>query len=73
MIKKIDKELIKEVKLFDVFEGSQANQQLGLGQKSIAFEVTIQHEDRTLGDKEIELVCEKIITEVNNASGGFLR
>ena len=72
-IKKIDKELINEVKLFDVFEGSQAYKQLGLGKKSLAFEVLIQPRDRTLEDKEIEKLCEKIILEVNNISGGVLR
>ncbi len=72
-VKKIDRELIKGVKLFDVFEGSQAHQQVGLGNKSIAFEVLIQPKDRTLGDTEIELLCEKIIMKVNDVSGGSLR
>ena len=72
-VKRLDKDLIKEVKLFDVFEGSQAYQQVGPGKKSLAFEVLIQPKDRTLEDKEIELLCEKIIAEVNNISGGSLR
>ena len=55
-IKKLDKDLIKEVKLFDVFEGSEAYQQVGPGKKSLAFEVLIQPNNRTLEDKEIELV-----------------
>ena len=72
-IKKLDKDLIKEVKLFDVFEGSKAYQQVGPGKKSLAFEVLIQPRNRTLKDKEIELLCEKIIAEVNGISGGSLR
>ena len=72
-IKKINKDLIQEVKLFDVFEGPQAYQQVGRGKKSLAFEILIQPKDKTLEDKEIENLCNKIILEVNNVSGGVLR
>ena len=72
-IKKINKDLIQEVKLFDVFEGPQAYQQVGIGKKSLAFEILIQPKDKTLEDKEIENLCNKIILEVNHVSGGVLR
>ena len=72
-IKKINKDLIQEVKLFDVFEGPPAYQQVGRGKKSLAFEILIQPKDKTLEDKEIENLCNKIILEVNHVSGGVLR
>ena len=72
-IRKIDRELIKEVNLFDVFEGPQAERQIGGGKKSLAFEILIQPKDRTLGDKEIESLCDKIVLEVGRVSGGILR
>ena len=72
-IRNIDRELIRKVNLFDVFEGSEASQQVGVGKKSLAFEILIQPKDRTLEDKEIELLCEKIVFEVGRVSGGILR
>ena len=72
-IRKIDRELIKKVNLFDVFQGSKASQQVGVGKKSLAFEILIQPKNRTLEDKEIELLCEKIVLEVGRVSGGILR
>ena len=38
-IRKIDKELIVGIKLFDVFEGQKAYEQIGRNKKSLAFEV----------------------------------
>ena len=66
-------EQISGINLFDVFEGSEASQQVGVGKKSLAFEILIQPKDRTLEDKEIELLCEKIVFEVGHVSGGILR
>jgi phenylalanyl-tRNA synthetase beta chain len=51
----------------------QAARQIGGGKKSLAFEILIQPKDRTLGDKEIESLCDKIVLEVGRVSGGILR
>ena len=61
--------LISNVTIFDVFSGES----LGQDKKSIAFEVTIQPKDKTLTDAEIEIICNKVVEKVQNATGGVLR
>jgi phenylalanyl-tRNA synthetase beta chain len=65
----VDKKLIADVSLFDVFEGGS----LGEGQKSLAIEVTLQPVEKTLTDEEIEAVSKRIVAAVEKATGGTLR
>ena len=65
-----DKALISGVTLFDVFEGGKLAQD---GKKSLAIEVTLQPVEATLTDKDIEAVCQKIISDVTKATGGEVR
>ena len=69
LVKKIDKELIKEVKIFDVYQGEN----IAEGKKSIAFNVTLEPKDRTLGEKDIDEISKKIIAIVQEATGATLR
>ena len=64
-----DKALIKDVTVFDVFEGSH----VGEGKKSVAIEVTIQPSDRTLTEEDIDRISADIIAAVTKTSGGVLR
>ncbi|MDX1710669.1 MAG: phenylalanine--tRNA ligase subunit beta, partial [Rhodovibrionaceae bacterium] len=64
-----DKELISEVQIFDVYEGSH----VGEGKKSLAIAVTLQPAERTLTDEEIDAVGQKIVKQVEKATGGTLR
>ncbi|QDZ12397.1 phenylalanine--tRNA ligase subunit beta [Devosia ginsengisoli] len=64
-----DKALIKDVTVFDVFEGSH----VGEGKKSVAIEVTIQPSDKTLTEEEIDRISAGIIAAVTKTSGGVLR
>jgi phenylalanyl-tRNA synthetase beta chain len=64
-----DKNLIRDVNVFDVFEGSH----VGEGKKSIAIEVTLQPKDKTLTDEDIEKVSAAIVAAVTKTSGGVLR
>lgn len=64
-----DKALIKDVVVFDVFEGSH----VGEGKKSVAIEVTLQPTDKTLTDEDIDKVSASIIAAVTKTSGGVLR
>jgi phenylalanyl-tRNA synthetase beta chain len=41
--------------------------------KSVALEVTLQPQDKTLTDAEIEAVAEKVTAAVEKASSGKLR
>ena len=69
LVKKIDNLLIKEVKIFDVYQGDN----IGEGKKSIAFNVTIEPKDKTLSDKDIEQISKKIISAVQETTGATLR
>ncbi len=68
-----DKALIADVRVFDQFAGPRAEQQLGEGKKSLAITVRLQPRDRTLTDRDIEAVAEKIVARVAKATGGVLR
>lgn len=68
-----DKALIEAVSVFDQFTGAKAEEQMGVGKKSIALSVRLQPRDKTLKDTEIEAVSAKIIDKVTKATGGTLR
>ncbi|PKQ07783.1 MAG: phenylalanine--tRNA ligase subunit beta [Alphaproteobacteria bacterium HGW-Alphaproteobacteria-11] len=65
----VDKKLIVDVSLFDLFEGGA----LGEGRKSLAIEVTLQPVEKTLTDEEIDAVSKRIVAAVEKATGGTLR
>jgi len=69
LVKKIDKELIKNVKIFDVYQGENITS----GKKSIAFNVILEPKDKTLSEKDIEEVSKKIISTVQETTGATLR
>jgi phenylalanyl-tRNA synthetase beta chain len=64
-----EKSLISRVSVFDVFEG----QGVPPGKKSLAIEITLTPLDRTLTEKEIEQVSQKVVAQVKKATGGELR
>jgi phenylalanyl-tRNA synthetase beta chain len=69
LVQKIDKELIKVVKIFDVYQGDN----IVSGKKSIAFNVTLEPKDKTLNDKDIDQISKKIISVVQETTGATLR
>jgi len=69
LVKKIDKKLIKDVRIFDVYQGDN----IAVGKKSIAFNVTLEPKDKTLSDNDIEEVSKKIISTVQETTGATLR
>lgn len=68
-IQNVDKNLIKEVSVFDVYEGGK----LPEGKKQIAVQVLIQSMDKTLTDKEIETLSTQILNFVSKTTGAELR
>ena len=68
-IKKIDKNIIKNVIIFDVFEGNK----LPENKKSIALKVILQPQEKTFTDKEIENFSTKIIDLIASSFKGELR
>ena len=65
----VDKKLISEVAVFDVYEGKGIDEAM----KSIAIAVTIQPREKTMTDDEIDAVGAKIVAEVTKKTGGTLR
>tara|TARA_B100000700_G_scaffold70200_1_gene77808 strand:- start:163 stop:2565 length:2403 start_codon:yes stop_codon:yes gene_type:complete len=69
LVKKIDNILIKDVKVFDVYQGENITP----GKKSIAFNVTLEPKEKTLSEKDIDQISKKIISTVQEATGATLR
>jgi len=65
----VDRTLITDVQVFDVYEGAH----IGEGKKSVAIAVTLQPADATLTDEQIDAVAAKITGEVAKRTGGVLR
>src|SRR5205814_3458309 len=65
----VDRKLITDVTVFDVYEGAGIEP----GKKSIAITVTLQPRDKTMTDEEIEAIGKKIVAEVSRRTGGVLR
>jgi phenylalanyl-tRNA synthetase beta chain len=65
----VDKKLITDVGVFDVYEGKGIDD----GKKSIAIAVTLQPREKTMTDEEIDAVGAKIVAEVTKKTGGTLR
>jgi phenylalanyl-tRNA synthetase beta chain len=64
-----DKKLITSANVFDLFEGAS----IGEGRKSVAIEVTIQPQDKTLAEDELEALSKRIVENVGKATGAMLR
>jgi phenylalanyl-tRNA synthetase beta chain len=65
----VDKKLISNVIVFDVYEGKGIES----GKKSVAIAVTIQPREKTMTDAEIDALSGKIVAEVTKRTGGVLR
>ncbi len=68
-VRKIDKKIIKNVIIFDVFDGKN----LSNSKKSIAFKVIMQPQEKTFTDAEIENLSTKIIDLISKSFDGELR
>ncbi len=64
-----DKKLLKEVSLFDVYEGKN----LPAGKKSYAVSFVLHDEEKTLNDKQIESVMQKIQKNLEEKLKAVLR
>jgi phenylalanyl-tRNA synthetase beta chain len=66
---KTDKKLLKEVNVFDVYEGDK----LPAGKKSYALSFIIQDDEKTLADKAIESLVQKLIYNLGKEVGAEVR
>ncbi|MDE6754417.1 MAG: phenylalanine--tRNA ligase subunit beta [Muribaculaceae bacterium] len=68
IVRKAERKLLKNVTLFDVYEGKN----LPAGKKSYAIAITLQDDEKTLNDRQIDAVMQKIIKALQQA-GAELR
>jgi phenylalanyl-tRNA synthetase beta chain len=64
-----EKKFLKKVELFDVYEGDK----LPAGKKSYAVNFILQDAEKTMGDKQIEAIMTKLITNIKKMLGAELR
>ena len=69
IIKGIDKSLIQNVTTFDVYEGEN----IPKDKKSVAINVTIQADNKTLSEKDLDQISKKIIEVVKDKTGAIIR
>ena len=69
VIYSVDKNLIKDVKIFDIYEGEN----IPKDKKSIAINVTIQSLEKTLNEQDLESLNKSIIESVEKKTGAKIR
>ena len=68
-VSSVDKNLISNIKVFDVYQGDNISE----NQKSIAISVTIQSFEKTLKDSDLENINKLIIETVEKKTGAKIR
>lgn len=66
---KSERKLLKQVNLFDVYEGDK----LPAGKKSLALSFTLRDDSKTLTDVEVEQVMQKLLKNFEREAGAELR
>lgn len=68
-VRESERHLLRSIELFDVYEGKN----LPEGKKSYAIAITLQDDEKTLQDKQIEAVMTKVIANLRKRLGADLR
>ena len=66
---KVDKEIIRNVEIFDLFEDDS----IGQDKKSIAIKVILQSNEKTLDESDISKISCSIIQSVETSTSGTVR
>jgi phenylalanyl-tRNA synthetase beta chain len=69
VVRESERRLLSDITLFDVYEGEHLPQD----KKSYAIAITLQDNEKTLQDKYIEQVMNKIVTNLKKRLGAELR
>ncbi|MDB2489882.1 phenylalanine--tRNA ligase subunit beta [Candidatus Pelagibacter bacterium] len=69
VISSVDKDLIKSVKVFDVYEGKNIEED----KKSVALNVTIQSSEKTLNEEDLNKINQTIISTVESKIDAKIR
>lgn len=70
VVMKAEPDLVSRVGLFDVFENRDV---LGADMKSYALDIWIKHTDKTLEEKDLEPILNKIVKMIERETGGVRR
>jgi phenylalanyl-tRNA synthetase beta chain len=66
---KTERKLLKEVNVFDVYKGDKIPE----GKKSYALSFILQDEEKTLTDKQIDAIVQKLIVNFEKGLGAEVR
>lgn len=69
VVRKSGGKMLRSIRLFDVYEGDKLPQ----GKKSYAISLTLQDNEKTLNDKQIDAVMSKIVKELEKQLSAILR
>ncbi len=69
LINQVNKGLIREVNVFDVYQGDKLED----GKKSYSISFLIRDEEKTLNEKEIDSLMNKLITTFEKQAGALIR
>ena len=69
LIKEVDENIIQKVITFDVFEGEN----IPKDKKSVAINITLQAINKTLSEKDLDQISQKIIEVVKEKTGATIR
>jgi phenylalanyl-tRNA synthetase beta chain len=69
VVQQVNLPRLKEMQLFDIFE----SEKLGTGKKSMAVSFTFLDEEKTLNDKEIDAMMQKIMTSLETSLQAEIR
>ena len=69
LIKSVDEDIIQKVNTFDIYEGESIPKE----KKSVAINVILQALNRTLNEKDLDQVSQKIIETVKEKTGATIR
>jgi phenylalanyl-tRNA synthetase beta chain len=65
----IDQKILRGVRLFDLYQGDNLKED----EKSLAFGIFLQHDERTLTDDEVEAVIVQVVENLEQQHGAKLR
>jgi len=65
----VEKDLIREIKIFDVYEGKN----IPAGKKSIAFRIEYRSDDKTLTMEEVQIIQQKVLNILEQKFGAQIR
>ena len=69
IVRESERRLLRDITLFDVYEGKN----LPAGKKSYAISLTLQDDEKTLQDKQIDATMAKVIKNLQAKAGAELR